>query len=129
VGVDEDECASRDQEYLSIFCRFNRPGGSSFAVEGRDSKTWQAFVQALEAHHGDRARRHPGDDGHERGATKKESRKTAAMPRWFLTSFTSWPRPANVFDQVRRAELRLDDEEAREALRKTQWLWRKNPET
>jgi len=125
VGVDEMS-VRRGQEYLSIFADLIA-GRVIFAVEGRDSKTWQAFVQALEAHHGDRRAVTQAtmdmNAGYEKGV--KENCRNAQV---VFDKFHVLAKASERVDQVRRAELRLDDEEAREALRKTQWLWRKNPE-
>jgi transposase len=125
VGVDEMG-VGRGQQYLSIFADLIAKR-VLFATEGRDSETWQAFVEALEAHNGDRRALTQAtmdmNAGYEKGV--KENCRNAQV---VFDKFHVLAKANERVDQVRRAELRLDNEEARQALRKTQWLWRKNPE-
>src|SRR5271170_7243791 len=52
VGVDEMS-VRKGQEYISVFADLVAKK-VIFATEGHDASTWEAFVQALEAHHGHR---------------------------------------------------------------------------
>ena len=98
-----------------------------FATEGHDKQTWSVFVQALEAHHG------------HRHALTQVSMDMSAAYQWGVKEncrnaqvvFDKFHVLANAsqrVDQVRRAEVRLGAAGVRESLRRSQWLWRKNPE-
>ena len=125
VGVDEMG-VRRGQEYISVFAELLGKR-VLFATEGRDSQTWAAFVQALQAHNGDpRAITQVTMDmsaAYEKGV--KENCRNAQV---VFDKFHVIAQANQTVDQVRRAELRLDNEEARAALRQTRWLWRKNPQ-
>jgi len=125
VGVDEMS-VHKGQEYLSVFADLAAKR-VIFATEGRDHQTWQAFVQALAAHNG-----HPHaitqvsmdmSAGYEKGV--KENCRNA---RVVFDKFHLLANASQKVDKVRRAELRLGGPGVWEALHRSQWLWRKNPE-
>jgi hypothetical protein len=125
VGVDEMGVGG-GQEYISVFADLVAKR-ALFATEGRGSETWKAFVQALEAHHGDRraitAVTMDMSAAYEKGV--KENCRNAQV---VFDKFHLLANASQRVDKVRRAEVRLDNEETRAALRQSQWLWRKNPQ-
>jgi len=125
VGVDE-MALRKGQHYLSVFADLIGKR-VIFASEGTDRYSWAAFVQALEQHHGHRhAITQVSMDmspGYKRGV--KDTCRNA------LVVFDKFHVLANAnkkVDLVRRAEVRVGGKGVWEALRESQWLWRKNPE-
>lgn len=125
VGVDEMG-VRKGQHYLSVFADLVAKR-VIFATEGHDKQTWWVFVQALEAHHG------------HRHALTQVSMDMSAAYQWGVQEncrnaqvvFDKFHVLANAsqrVDQVRRSEVRLGGAGVRESLRRSQWLWRKNPE-
>jgi transposase len=125
VGVDEMSLR-KGQHYMSVFADLVAKK-VIFAIEGRDSETWQAFVQALEAHHGHRhAITQVSMDmsaAYELGV--KENCRNAQV---VFDKFHVIANASKKVETVRRAEIRLGHQDIREALRHSQWVWRKNPE-
>ena len=124
VGVDELN-VRKGHEYISVFADLLAKR-VLFATEGKDASTWERFVQALEAH-----------NGHRHGITQV----SMDMSRAYRSGVAQTCRNAQVVfdkfhvighanqavDQARRGEFQLD-RGARRSLRRSQWLWRKNPE-
>jgi len=125
VGVDEMSLR-KGQDYLSVFADLAAKR-VIFATEGHGSETWKTFVQALEAHNGHRhAITQASMDmsaGYEKGA--KENCRNAQV---VFDKFHVLANANKAVDQVRRAEFSVGGPEVQESLRKSQWLWRKNPE-
>lgn len=125
VGVDEMG-VRKGQHYISVFADLVAKR-VIFATEGRDKETWAVFVQALEAHHGHRhALTQVSMDmsaAYQQGV--KENCRNAQV---VFDKFHVLANASQRVDQVRRAEVRLGGAQARESLRRSQWLWRKNPE-
>jgi transposase len=125
VGVDEMSLR-RGHEYISVFADLVAKR-VIFATEGCDKETWKAFVQALEAH-----------NGHRHAITQVSMDMSAAYEggvkenchnaQVVFDKFHVIANASKRVEQVRRAEVRLGDQDIRDALRKSQWLWRKNPE-
>ena len=125
VGVDELSI-HKGHEYLSIFADLLEKR-VIFATEGKDKETWTRFIEALEKH-----------NGHRHSLTQVSMDMSLAYEagvkeycRHAQVVFDKYHVLANVgqaVDKVRRAESRLCGREARDALHKSQWLWRKNPE-
>jgi transposase len=125
VGVDEMS-VRKGQEYISVFADLvNRR--VLFATEGRDQETWSQFVEALEKH-----------NGHRHGITQASMDMSAAYQKGVAENcrnaqvvfdkFHVIKNASEAVDKVRRAEVRLGGQGVWEALHKSQWLWRKNPE-
>lgn len=124
VGV--DEMSVRKHEYASVFVDLVAKR-VLFATEGQDKATWAAFVEALEKH-----------NGHRHAITQVSMDMSVAYQggvrencRNAQVVFDKFHVIANVsraVDKVRRAELRSGAEGIWDSLRKSQWLWRKNPE-
>jgi transposase len=125
VGVDE-MCVRHGREYISVFADLVRKR-VLFATEGKDRQTWLRFVEALEKH-----------NGHRHAITQV----SMDMSKAYQVGVAENCRNAQVVfdkfhvilnankavDQVRWSEVRVGGPAAREALRESQWLWRKNPE-
>jgi transposase len=125
VGVDEMS-VRKGQEYISVFA--DLVGRRVlFATEGRDQETWSQFVEALEKH-----------NGHRHGLTQASMDMSAAYQKGVAENcrnaqvvfdkFHLIKNANEAVDKVRRAEVRLGGPGVWEALHKSQWLWRKNPE-
>jgi len=125
VGVDEMS-ARKGQQYVSVFADLDAKR-VIFATDGRDKATWGLFVQALEEH-----------NGHRHALTQA----SMDMSKAYQAGVAEYCRNAQVVfdkfhvlkhaneavDKVRRAEVRQGGQGVWEALRQSQWLWRKNPE-
>ena len=125
VGVDEMS-VRKGHEYISVFADLVRRR-VLFATEGKDKETWVKFLEALEKH-----------NGHRHSITQASMDMSPA----YQSAVAEYCRQAQVvFDKfhviqnageavnkVRRAEIRLGGAGVWEALHKSQWLWRKNPE-
>jgi transposase len=125
VGVDEMN-VRKGHEYISVFADLMRRR-VIFATEGKDKETWVRFVETLEKH-----------NGHRHSITQA----SMDMSRAYQSGVAENCRNAQVvFDkfhvilnageavnQVRRAEVRFGGKGVWDALHKTQWIWRKNPE-
>jgi transposase len=125
VGVDEMSLR-KGHEYLSVFADLVRKR-VLFATEGKDHTTWLRFVEALEQH-----------NGHRHSITQVSMDMSAAYQKGVADNCRNAQivfdkfhiiQNANVaVDKVRRAEVRQGGKEVWEALHKSKWLWRKNPE-
>jgi len=125
LGVDEMS-RRKGQEYLSIFADLVAKK-VIFATEGRDASTWETFVQALEAHNGHRhAITQVSMDMS--AAYQKGVKENCRNAQVVFDKFRVLAHASKRVDQVRHAEARVGSAEVRHWLRKSQWLWRKNPE-
>jgi transposase len=125
VGVDEMS-VRKGHEYISVFADLVRKR-VLFATEGKDRETWGKFVAALEKHH-----------GHRHALTQVSMDMSAAYQRGVLDhcrnaqvvfdKFHVVQSANKAVDTVRRAEVRKGGNGVWEALQKTTWIWRKNPE-
>lgn len=125
IGVDEMN-VRKGQEYLSVFADLVKKR-VLFATEGRDRETWVKFVEALEKHNGHRhAVTQVSMDmspAYERGVRDNCRHAQVVFDKFHVI------KNANAaVDLVRRAEVRLGGKGVWEALYKSHWLWRKNPE-
>jgi transposase len=125
VGVDE-MCVRKGREYISVFADLVRKR-VLFATEGKDRATWLSFIEALEKHNGHRhAITQASMDmskAYEAGAGDYCRNAQIVFDKFHVILNAS-----KAVDQVRFAELRVGGPGVREALRHSQWLWRKNPE-
>ena len=125
VGVDEMS-VRKGHEYISVFADLVKKR-VLFATEGKDQATWLKFVEALEKHNGHRhALTQVSLDmspAYQRGVADN-CRNTQVM----FDKFHVIKNANEAVDRVRRAEVRLGGQGIWEALHKSQWLWRKNPE-
>jgi transposase len=125
VGVDEMN-VRKGQHYVSVFA--DLVGRRVlFATEGKDKGTWVSFVEALEKHNGHRhAITQASMDmsqAYQSGVAENCRNAQVVFDKFHLLANAS-----QAVDKVRRAEVRLGGKGVWEALHKSQWLWRKNPE-
>jgi transposase len=125
VGVDELQ-VHKGQSYVSVFADLIKKR-VLFATEGKDHTVWETFVAALEAHHGHRhALTQVSMDMSV--AYQKGVKETCRHAQVVFDKFHVISNVNEAVDQVRRAEVRYGGEGVWDALRRSQWLWRKNPE-
>jgi transposase len=125
VGVDEMS-VRKGHEYVSVFADLVKKR-VIFATEGKDHATWEVFVAALEAHNGHRhALTQVSMDMSP--AYQKGVRETCRNAQVVFDKFHVIAHASQAVDEVRRAEIRLGGAGVWESLRRSQWLWRKNPE-
>lgn len=125
VGVDELS-VRKGHEYVSVFADLVQKR-VLFATEGKDHATWEAFVAALEQHHGHRhALTQVSMDMSP--AYQKGVRETYRNAQVVFDKFHVVAHAGQAVDEVRRAEVRSGGAGVWESLRRRQWLWRKNPE-
>lgn len=125
VGVDELS-VRKGHEYISVFADLLAKR-VLFATEGKDRETWGRFVEALEAHNGHRhALTQASMDmsqAYQSGVAQYCRNAQVVFDKFHLIKNVS-----EAVDKVRRDEVRLGGKGVWEALHKSQWLWRKNPE-
>jgi transposase len=125
VGVDEMS-VHKGQEYISVFADLVAKR-VLFATEGKDHETWVKFVEALEKHNGHRhAITQASMDmsqAYQRGVAENCRNAQVVFDKFHVIKNAN-----EAVDKVRRAEVRLGGKGVWEALHKSQWLWRKNPE-
>jgi len=125
VGVDEMS-VRKGHEYVSVFADLLRKR-ALFATEGKDHTVWLDFVAALEKHNGHRhALTQVSMDMSP--AYQKGVQETCRNAQVVFDKFHVIRHANQAVDEVRRAEVRLGGPGVWEALRRSQWLWRKNPE-
>jgi transposase len=125
VGVDELS-VRKGHAYVSVFADLVKKR-VLFATEGKDHTTWEAFVVALEDH-----------NGHRHALTQvsmdmspaylKGVKETCRNAQVVFDKFHVIAHANQAVDDVRRAEIRAGGAGVWESLRRSQWLWRKNPE-
>jgi len=125
VGVDE-LAVRKGHEYVSVFADLVKKR-VLFATEGKDQTTWERFITALEQHH-----------GHRHAITQASMDMSLAYQagvaahcrnaQVVFDKFHVIQQANAAVDQVRRTEVQTGPVLARQALRKSRWLWRKNPE-
>lgn len=125
IGVDELSCR-KGHEYLSVFADLVAKR-VIFATPGKDHEVFAAFVEALLAHNG-----HPKAITQAAidmsAAYRKGVAENLANAEIVYDKFHVMAQVNSAVDQVRRVEAREGDAPARDQLRKSLWLFRKNPE-
>jgi len=125
VGVDEMSIR-KGHKYMSVFADLVNKR-VLFATEGKDHQVWEKFVAALEVHNGHRhALTQASMDmspAYEKGVTE-----TCRNARIVFDKFHVVANVSKAVDKVRQKEIRIGGMGTWEALNRTQWLWRKNPE-
>jgi transposase len=125
VGVDEMNLR-KGREYLTIFADL-KARKVLYATEGRDKQSWERFLAEWEKHEGHR---------HQLTTVSMDMSKPyqSAVHEWCRNAeivFDKYHVIAHVnaaVDHVRKYELRFGSGYVRAQLKKTLWLWRKNPE-
>jgi transposase len=125
VGVDEMS-VRKGHEYISVFADLVRKR-VLFATEGRDHSVWLDFVAALEKHNGHRHSITQASmdmsQAYQNGVAENCRNAQVVFDKFHVIAHAN-----KAVDEVRRAEVRLGGKGVWEALYKSQWLWRKNPE-
>ena len=125
VGVDEMS-VRKGHEYISVFADLLRKR-VLFATEGKDKETWVKFIEALEKHNGHRHSITQASmdmsPAYQSGVAEQCRNAQVVFDKFHVIKNAS-----EAVDKVRRAEVRLGGLGVWEALHKSQWLWRKNPE-
>jgi transposase len=116
----------KGHEYVSVFADLVAKR-VLFATEGKDKATWVKFVEALELHNGHRhaITQASMDMSPSYQVGVKENCRNAQV---VFDKFHVIQNANKAVDKVRQAEIRLGGDGVWEALNKSQWLWRKNPE-
>jgi len=125
VGVDE-LCVRKGRGYLSVFADL-LARRVLFATDGIEARTWVRFVEALEKH-----------NGHPHAITQVSMdmsrayqagvRQTCRNAQVVFDKFHVMQNANEAVDKVRKAEIQVGGPGVWEALNKSQWIWRKNPE-
>jgi transposase len=123
VGADEMN-RRKGHNYLTVFVDLAAKR-VLLAVEGKDASVWERFAEQLGRH-----------NGHPKAITQvaidmspaylKGVKENLGNARMVFDKFHVVAQVSAAVDEVRRAEARQDGQ-ARAALEKTCWLWRKNP--
>lgn len=125
VGVDEMSL-HKGQSYLSVFADLVAKK-VIFATEGKDIQTWAAFVRALSAHNGDpRSITQVSMDmsaAYESGVKENCRNAQVVFDKYHVIA-----KASQKVEMIRRREIRSGRAGVLGYLRKSQWLWRKNPE-
>jgi transposase len=125
VGADEMN-RRKGHNYLTVFVDLQAKR-VLLAVEGKDAGVWEQFVKELPNHNG-----HPKaitrvaidmSPAYIKGVKENLGNAVVTYDKFHVVSHV-----CGAVDEVRRAEAR-QDQEAREHLARTSWLWRKNPES
>lgn len=125
VGVDEMS-VRKGHEYISVFADPIKKR-VLFGTEGKDHETWKRFVETLEKYNGHRhAITQVSIDMS--AAYKKGVRENCRNAQVVFDKFHVIQDVNQAVDQVRMRELRAGGKGIWEALSRSRWLWRKNPE-
>jgi transposase len=125
VGVDEMS-VRKGHDYLSVFADLIRKR-VLFATEGKDSQTFERFVETFEKYNGHRhAITQMSLDMS--AAYEKGVRENCRNAQVVFDKFHVIQNVSRAVDQVRMRELRTGGKGVWEALNRSRWLWRKNPE-
>lgn len=126
VGCDEMS-ARKGHRYLSVFCDLIGKR-VLFACEGKDSSTWERFVEALGEH-----------NGHHRAITevsidmspayiKGVEENIGSQALVVFDKFHVIAKLNEAVDEARRAEQRISNKPERELLKDSRWVLLKNEE-
>ena len=125
IGVDEMNCR-KGHNYLTVFADL-LARRVIFATEGKDARTFKAFVQALLAHNGHpKAIRQAAIDMS--AAYQKGVRDNLANAQIVFDKFHVVGLVNGAVDEVRRTEARDAHHSVKAQLKGNLWLFRKNPE-
>lgn len=125
VGVDEMS-VRKGHQYITVFADLVSKR-VLFATEGKDKETWVKFVEELEKHNGHRHSITQASmdmsQAYQSGVAENCRNAQVVFDKFHVIMNAS-----KAVDKVRGAEVRLGGQGVWEALHKSQWLWRKNPE-
>jgi transposase len=125
VGVDEMS-VRKGHQYISVFADLGQRH-VLFGTPGKDASVWERFMEDLGQHNG-----HPHALTHvSMDMSRAYQKGVADYCRHAKVIFDKYHIIAQVnaaVDQTRKAESSAVGSAAPAALRKTMWIWRKNPE-
>lgn len=125
VGVDEMQIR-KGQQYISVFADLLAKR-VVYACEGADQEVWTKFVEALEAHNGHRhALTQVSMDmslAYRKGVAEHCRNAQVVYDKFHVIAQAN-----QGVDRVRQAEVSAGGAGVWAKLKKTRWLWRKNPE-
>jgi transposase len=125
VGGDEMS-VRKGHESISVFADLVRKR-VLFATEGKDKQTGVKFLEELEKHNGHRHALTQASldmsQAYQSGVAENCRNAQVVFDKFHVIK-----NVGEAGDQVRRAQVRLGGPGVWEALRKSQWLWRQNPE-
>ena len=124
VGVDEMS-RRKGHQYLSVFCDMLERR-VLFATPGKGAETWDAFSEALHAHKG-KARCIKNVSMDMSPSYISGVKKNCKNAEIVFDKFHVIMNANEAVDLVRRAEFRKGNVDVREQLKKSRWLWLKNP--
>jgi transposase len=125
IGVDEMSLR-KGHEYISVFADLIKKR-VLFGTEGKDHQTWARFIETLEKHNGHRhAITQVSIDMS--AAYKKGVRENCRHAQVVFDKFHVIQDVNQAVDRVRMRELKSGGKGVWETLRRSRWLWRKNPE-
>jgi transposase len=125
VGVDEMS-VRKGHEYISVFADLIKKR-VLFATEGKDYQSFERFVETLEKYNGHRhALTQMSIDMS--AAYEKGVRENCHNAQVVYDKFHVIQNLSKAVDQVRMRELRAGGKGVWQALNRSRWLWRKNPE-
>ena len=125
LGVDELSCR-KGHDYLSVFADLVKRR-VVFATEGKDHTTFERFAEEILKHNG-----HPKaitqvamdlSGAYTKGAKENLGNAAIVYDKFHVVALAN-----AAVDKVRREEAREGDAEAKQQLKKSLWIWRKNPE-
>jgi transposase len=126
IGCDEMS-VRKGHRYVSVFCDLVGKR-VLFACEGKDSSTWEKFVQALGEHNGHhRAITHVSIDmspAYIKGVRENIGSQALIV----FDKFHVIAKVNEAVDEARRAEQRVSNKPEREMLKKARWVLLKNVE-
>ena len=125
VGVDE-MCVRKGREYITVFADLLAKR-VLFATEGIEGSTWVTFIEALEKHNGHRHAITQASMDMSR-AYQAGVRENCRNAQVVFDKFHVIGNAIKAVEQVRKAEIRSGQSGVWQALHKSQWIWRKNPE-
>jgi transposase len=125
IGVDEMN-RRKGHNYLTVFADLLHKR-VIFATEGKDAKTFEAFVQALGEHNGHaKAITQAAIDMSK--AYRKGVRENLGNAQVVFDKFHVVAQVSDAVDQVRRAETKAGDATLKAQLKESRWVFLKNPE-
>ncbi len=125
LGVDELSCR-KGHDYLSVFADLVKRR-VVFATEGKDHTTFERFAEEILKHNGyPKAITQVAMDmsaAYTKGTKENLGNAAIVYDKFHVVALAN-----KAVDEVRRQEAREGDAEVKEQLKKSLWIWRKNPE-
>jgi transposase len=126
VGCDEMS-VRKGHRYISVFCDLIGKR-VLFAVPGKDKEVWAHFARAMAEHHGNARQITEASLDMSGAYISGVKAHCGAQTQIVFDKFHVLAHVNQAVEDVRRAEMRLGGWQGRDALEKTTWMLRKNPE-